>query len=293
MNHLVEVIKAGSRPLLPQPTGMDLLLPRLQGIRAVLFDVYGTLFVSGSGDISLAGGEDRGPALGVALQKAGFTILKSKAPLGALLHSCIERARIAMQAAGTPHPEVCIQTVWSAFIDTAAQRGWLLADGALDLAIVDYECRVNPCWPMPGAMSLLQDIRIAGLAMGIISNAQFYTPLLFEALMGRTVQELGFDRTLCIWSYQHLLGKPSTALFSMAARQLDQAGIDPPEVLFVGNDLRNDIWPAQETGFKTALFAGDARSLRLRNEHPQARQTQPDVILGHLNQLPKVLGLDS
>ena len=41
-------------PLAPEPTGEDPVLPTLHGVRAVVFDVYGTMLVSGSGDISLA-----------------------------------------------------------------------------------------------------------------------------------------------------------------------------------------------------------------------------------------------
>ena len=44
---LADVIRARSRPLAPRPTGAAASPPRLDGIRAVLFDVYGTLVVYG------------------------------------------------------------------------------------------------------------------------------------------------------------------------------------------------------------------------------------------------------
>ncbi len=51
---LIEIIRDRSRPLSPVSTGVDAKLQSLHGIRAVLFDVYGTLFVSSSGEIGIA-----------------------------------------------------------------------------------------------------------------------------------------------------------------------------------------------------------------------------------------------
>jgi putative hydrolase of the HAD superfamily len=49
-----EHLAARLSSLEPIPTGMTPVLPDPGKIEAVLFDVYGTLFISGSGDISLA-----------------------------------------------------------------------------------------------------------------------------------------------------------------------------------------------------------------------------------------------
>ena len=56
-------------------------------------------------------------------------------------------------------------------------------------------------------------------------------------------------------------------------------------MLYVGNDLRNDIWPASLTGCRTALFAGDARSLRLREDDPRYASVDPDRIVTALSQI--------
>jgi putative hydrolase of the HAD superfamily len=53
----------------------------------------------------------------------------------------------------------------------------------------------------------------------------------------------------------------------------------------VGNDMLNDIYPAKKLGFQTALFAGDARSLRLRTDDPRCRNLSADLILTDLEQL--------
>ncbi|MEM1063656.1 MAG: hypothetical protein AAGJ97_15130, partial [Planctomycetota bacterium] len=65
-----EIIADRSMPLEPKPTGVEPRLPEIAGIKAVLFDVYGTLFVSGSGDV------------GTAAASKGDAVLKAFAAVG-------------------------------------------------------------------------------------------------------------------------------------------------------------------------------------------------------------------
>ncbi|MGD8667822.1 MAG: hypothetical protein PVI58_17580, partial [Desulfobacterales bacterium] len=62
-------------------------------------------------------------------------------------------------------------------------------------------------------------------------------------------------------------------------------GIARSSTLVVGNDMLNDIYPAKKMGFQTALFAGDARSLRLRKDDPRCHDLRADLILTDLEQL--------
>ena len=79
--------------------------------------------------------------------------------------------------------------------------------------------------------------------------------------------------------------KPSPRIFDAARRRLSAMGIQPRHALFVGNDMRNDVLPAHRAGFKTALFAGDKRSLRRRKNDPDCRNAAPDLVLTDFNQL--------
>jgi putative hydrolase of the HAD superfamily len=56
-------------------------------------------------------------------------------------------------------------------------------------------------------------------------------------------------------------------------------------VLHVGNDVLNDVLPAAAIGFRTALFAGDRRSLRRRDGDPRVASITPDIVLIHLRDL--------
>ena len=125
--------------------------------------------------------------------------------------------------------------------------------------------------------------------MGIISNAQFYTHELFPALLGQPAEFWGFDPELLYYSYEYGRAKPGLDLHEMAARALEQRGIEPAAAVFVGNDMLNDVRPAARVGFRTALFAGDARSLRLREGHPELDGVSPDLVLTHLSELGECL----
>ena len=123
------------------------------------------------------------------------------------------------------------------------------------------------------------------MLLGIISNAQFYTPFLFDLFLGVNPARLGFDPDLIFFSYQYGYAKPSRFLYDMAAERLYQHGIYADAVLYVGNDMLNDILPAKSVGFKTALFAGDARSLRLRNDDQICSHISADLVITDLIQL--------
>ncbi len=129
-------------------------------------------------------------------------------------------------------------------------------------------------------------LRLAGFQLGIISNSQFYTPLLFPALVDQSLETLGCDPKLSFLSFEHRHAKPGAYLYELARNALEPYGIAATQTLFVGNDMRNDVAPAAGVGFRTALFAGDQRSLRLRLEDADVARITPDIVVTQLNQIP-------
>ena len=71
-----------------------------------------------------------------------------------------------------------------------------------------------------------------------------------------------------------------------AANSADFGSVTNTAYLYIGNDQRNDVWPAAEAGMKTALFAADTRSLRLREDPPDASAVVPALIITDLAQIP-------
>jgi putative hydrolase of the HAD superfamily len=286
---LTEWIRRCSRPLEPVPTDHPEALGPLPGIRAVLFDIYGTLLVSGSGDVGTAHEVTRDDALRGALEEAG--LLRHGQPLArseGLLEQIILQHHERARREGIEYPEVDILEVWG---DALAALGLPpAAPEALRRLAAAYECATNPVWPMPGMPEILDWLAGRGWPLGIVSNAQFYTPLTLEALTGRDLPALGFDPSLCAWSWQLREAKPSPRLFRLVLRRLEKRhGIAPQEVLYVGNDMLKDIAPARALGLRTVLFAGDRRSLRLRQGDPRVEGVRPDRTVARLSRLREIL----
>ncbi|WP_372795438.1 HAD family hydrolase [Pontiella sp.] len=296
MNRLEDIILKNCGPLAPLPTATEPELNRLEGVKAVLFDVYGTLIISGSGDVGTATAIDTSEALTQALVVSGFEGDPEQAGrIGKdLMKAEVQAWHKAGHEAGADFPEVEITKVWKKVIESLKQTEALHAHDIAPEQIrqlgLEYECRVNPVFPMPGSIELLDNLKQRGLPMGIVSNAQYYTPIIFSAFFERSVQEIGFDPDCCIWSYKELKAKPSAQLFPKAGKFLEQNhGVKLSETVYVGNDMLNDIYTAKEAGCKTVLFAGDKRSLRLRETDERCKDLRPDAVITSLNQLLDII----
>ena len=278
---MVELIRQLSAPLAPRPVAGCLpRLARIGGVRGVLFDVYGTLLISAAGDIGsgAASWEAKCAAMTAALDDAGVAgAAPGAAAMVAALEAAIGAEHTAARARGVAYPEVDLRELWRRLLPgagTAAER-----------AAVSYECRTNPVWPMPGAADAVAALQARG-PVGIVSNAQFFTPLVLAALL----PELRIDPRLAVWSFAEREAKPSPRLFAAAAaRMARHCRLQPRELVMVGNDVRNDLLGARAAGLRTALFAGDARSLRLRRDDPRCAAVCPDLVLTGLSQLPFAL----
>ena len=264
-------------PMKPLPTSMMPGGVLTKKIQCLLFDVYGTLFISGCGDIDAAGNA-LPPEQKLELLVRKYDVGKAPQALVAELRDAIEQKHSCLKSSGVDYPEIQIDKIWQQIL------------GIGDIQVVrkfaiEYELIVNPVYPMPGLKRLLAAVRQQNLATGIISNAQFFTPLLFEWFLGASMEKLGFDSRLIFMSYQLGVAKPSMKIFEMAATAVKTMGLETATTLFVGNDMLNDIYPARSLGFQTALFAGDRRSLRLRADDPRCRDLSADLILTDLAQL--------
>jgi len=277
-----------SAPLEPIATSVTPRVQALLGIKAIVFDVYGTLLCSGVGDISVDQATDRDPALREAMEAVGLTVARGKRFREKWVQEVRAHQDMGKQQ-GVEYPEVDICCVWGRFLEKMQAEGLLSGDldsATLTRASVEYECRVNPAWPMPGFQALLDTLKAEHFHLGIISNAQFFTPTLLEVLSGKSLESLGFEEGGCLWSYRLLEAKPSVRLYQKSAMYWESVhGIHPGEVLYVGNDLLNDIWPAQKVGFRTALFAGDARSLRMHKGDTRVEGVAADLVITELNQI--------
>ena len=147
-----EVFRRHARPLSPIATGWTPVLTPLHGVRAVLFDLYGTLLVSGSGEVGTEA-DASDAAMAEALAAVGVR------PCGPLDHAvaCLFEAIEAMhdeaRRDGRDYPEIDVREAWRRVLTELEHRGRIEPAGqGVDLArlAVEYEARANPVWPMPG-----------------------------------------------------------------------------------------------------------------------------------------------
>ncbi|MDY6792464.1 MAG: HAD family hydrolase [Thermodesulfobacteriota bacterium] len=264
-------------PLSPLPTPLQQSGKLDKKIKCILFDIYGTLFISGSGDIGTA------KKILQETDKIEYLLEKFKIKINSktLLKNFFQTVKNQHEKSrktGIDYPEIEIDKIWMRVI------GEDNSQTAREFAL-EFELIVNPVYPMPYLKQVLRELKNRHIIVGIISNAQFFTPYLFDWFLKSDLDNLGFEPNLTLFSYKFGYAKPSSFLFEVASSRLKQVNIPAGSVLYVGNDMLNDIYPAQKTGFMTGLFAGDARSLRLRSDEPLCENLSADIIITDLIQL--------
>lgn len=278
--------------MLPEATDVDPVLPDVSGIRAFITDIYGTLIISAAGDIGSTQENASTKAMRKVIKCLGDGFAEANPlELAADYEAGIRRHQDVLRKEGNRSPEVEIREVWLDVLRPHSEEAISMAN-IEEVALV-YECAVNPVWEMPGAATAVEAIARARLRLGVISNAQFYTSAVCEGVLGKSLSDLGFESELSVLSYVLRESKPSRRLFEIAADRLKEIGIEPDGVFYLGNDMIKDILPAAAVGFRTGLFAGDGRSLRL-GDMPLAEAVNiPDAVITDWQQIPPMLGIDS
>lgn len=287
-----ELVKQFCRPIQPIPSNEPKSLVRLKDIRGVVLDVYGTLLVSDSGEFSNQTSERELAAFETACHFAKVEIEPGDESGVEIFKKGINCLRELRLTQGTSFPEIDIIDAWDWAFSQFALKGRLAAQSSeinLPLFSLVYELQQNPCWAMPEARTLLEKLQERGLVVAIVSNAQFYTRGILEELLARSLDELGIEPRRQFWSFEHGHAKPSDFLFLAAIEEFAKSGIQASQLIFVGNDMLHDLLPANRLGLRTALFAGDARSLRKRKEDLRVGSLKPDLVLEALTDLLECL----
>lgn len=281
----------------------------LNEIRAVIFDVYGTLIQYWKADFAQQGARE-GVMLGAFLKVIDYfglgKTLSAMNPVNDpektlfdFYHGLIALDHDKSRAKGVEFPEVRIEQLWGLILmmlkrngyepqntglgsdsDVAKCMGYLYHFHALDRGLY------------PGVARALKGLMDKNMRLGIVSNSQFYTPLdLTLFLRDQTngaVEDYNelFDHELVHFSYETGRAKPDPLMFRRLYDALYEYSILPSETLFVGNDLRADIAVAADAGMKTALFCGDARSTFL---HDLVGTVVPDLTFTSYADLPSLV----
>jgi FMN phosphatase YigB (HAD superfamily) len=227
-------------------------------IRAVIFDIYGTLLEVGPPP----------PDADARWQRLCRDLLHTEPRLGRLDFSLatsrvIARLHQAARDRGIPWPEVHWPSVVAEVLPELAQ----LPRPNQEEFLFRHIQTGHTTSMTEDTAAALRSLKERASLLGIASNAQAYTLReLEEALATQALDMHLFEHDLCFWSFEHGFSKPDPHVFQILTARLAARGIHPAEILMVGDRFDNDITPAQAHGWQTwqvgASEDGDWASLR-------------------------------
>lgn len=284
-------------------------LVRLPGIRAVTWNLYGTLLAISHGELLFQ--HPTAFVMDLALDKTvqefkmwGSMSRKPGQPAEYMKHiytTVLDEQRL-QPAAGEKHPEIAADRIWEAILKKLLQKDYKFDAGFFG-SLNEFSRKVayffhaslqgTACYP--GCAQALRHVADAGLAQGLLADGQcFSTVQLQRGLAAQEGAGPALDEVipppLRVLSCEVRARKPSERLFRQALQALGERGIKPDQVLHVGSRISQDIVPARRLGLKTALFAGDRVSLQATPEQLKEPTSRPDVLLTELPQIAEVVG---
>ena len=278
------------------------------GIKAVTWNVYGTLLRITDGDLLLLPAQEI--RMQVALEKTiqEFNMWqsmtrKSGAPWEHLLtqyKEVMEEMQLTVPAKKGDIGQVSSTKLWRKLISRLEQKQYEYDSDfygdpdeyAEKVAFFFHSC-LQGVAAMDTAASVVKAVAEAGIVQGILSDGQPFTlTQLLRAFQATTkLPPLGrlFAAECVILSSEVGVKKPSRTLFTTAAEAFARKGLDPSEILYVSNRWQDDLTVAKQTGFRTALFAGDKNSLQASAVELLTSDLRPDRLLTELTQIRNLL----
>jgi len=297
------VVSAQSGPL--EPYWGD-----LHGIRAVLWDVYGTLCGAAVGDLEQSLVQEGRLQSAARATIAEFELGEALARLYpdtpgdlALRDRYLEligQSHKHSEAAGVEYPEVVIENIWLTILRDCCGKGYQpfhdepIMNTAYRIAYF-FDAQFQQMFLYQGINKCLRGLKNAGIIQGIISNAQFYTPIHLRRLLRLAEQNRNleldefFSEGLMFFSYELGYSKPNTAAFQQARDKLGLEGIAQHEICYIGNDMLKDIRPALSVGMRAVLFAGDQDQVVSRRDDERCKDLAASAVVTEPSQITDIL----
>jgi putative hydrolase of the HAD superfamily len=209
-------------------------------LRAVIFDIYGTLLEVGPPPTDAAARWEHlwRETFGTAprLTLARFTVACDE---------IIAREHALARARWIPFPEIC----WPAVAAETLRELHGLSATARDEFLFQQARLWHTTRMTAEAAAALRWLQERSCRLGIASNAQAYTRReLHEGLASHGLEMDLFEPSLCFWSYEHGFSKPDPHVFQILSARLAMHGIPTAEVLMIGDRVTHDIVPAKAHG---------------------------------------------
>ncbi|HID22150.1 MAG TPA: HAD family hydrolase [Planctomycetaceae bacterium] len=296
-------------PKLQRPKASPFTKP-LAGIRAVTWNVYGTLLHISDGRLLLMHPQEL--RMQVALEKTieEFHMWQSmsRKPGAPWEYMLIQYKRLVEDAemAGTNRPgdfpRVDAARIWRKLIGRLLENEYTYDESFYgDLEELSekvaffFHKALQGVEPMPQALETLTAVTAAGRKQGLLSDSQPFTLVEMLRALRRQGTLPPLDQlvtpTCLTLSHQEGVRQPSKSLYAACVRRFRDLGIEPHEILHVGSRLREDLAVAKQFGMKTALFAGDKESLQATPQEVKDPTMKPDRLLTDLAQLKNILGI--
>ncbi len=280
----------------------------LPGIKAVTWNVYGTLLRITDGDLcQLAPQQLR---MQIALEKTikEFNMWQSMsrkpgAPWEYMLaqyKDVFAEMQLIAPASKGDIGQVDSTKLWRKLISRLEYKEYQYdedfygnADEYAEKVAFFFHLSLQGTAAMEKAAVVLTAVMEAGFAQGLLADGQSFTLVqLLRALPGPTkLPAVGRLLTpgCVVLSYDVGVRKPSPTLFATAVEAFGRIGLSPEEILYVSNRLRDDLSIAKQFGFRTVLFAGDKNSLQASADDLKQPDLRPDRLLTKLTQIRHVL----
>lgn len=283
----------------------------LTGIKAVLWDVYGTL-------LRIVGGElvqqhEQQVRVQVALEKTiqefNMWYSMTRKPgqpweyMFQQYSKLVEEAELVRTPAKGDTPEIDSAKIWGKILDRLRRNEYtydesLYGDFDQLAAKVAYFYHANQqgVCAADGASQALESVLQLGRRQGLLANGQCFTiAQLNRALCQQQpgIMLQGLLKANCVFlSTQFGVRIPSPTLFTLVERGVRQAGFAPDNVLVVSCRLRDHLASAKRYGFRTALYAADASCCKVEAADLKNSELRPDRLLTELVQISDVLAGD-
>ena len=294
-----------------EPANASAYVKPLAGVRAVTWNIYGTLLRISDGELLLQVPQTL--RMQIALEKTieefkmwGSMYRKPGAPWEAM-HQQYGRFLVERRMVGTRQkgdvPEVNLAEIWRKLVAQLEQkeyeydRGFYGDEDELSIRIAYFfHASLQGVEAAPNALDALTSVSDAGLTQALLADAQPFTLVqTLRALRTQGTPEMPgglFAADCSVLSCHEGIRKPSGSLYQTCPERLAEHGIEPGEVLHVSNRLRDDLAPAKQAGMRTALYAGDKLSLKATKADVLDPALKPDRLLTDLGQIRDILSLN-
>ncbi|MEX0727239.1 MAG: HAD hydrolase-like protein [Planctomycetaceae bacterium] len=285
-------------------------LKKIPGIRAVLWNLYGTLLHISEGELLFS--HPQPLRMQIALDKTihEFNMWQSMtrkpgAPWEYLLpkyQQLLDSARMTATRRKGDVPEIDTAQIWEKLISRLEQKEYQYdvafygdREELAEKVAYFFHASLQGVDVYPRGLETMQAVLAAGYRQGLLADVQSFSLPQMLRVMGRGGKLNDLTEIItpgCVTlSIARGVRKPSISLFEASVDELGELGIRPEAILYISSRLPDDLAIAKRMGMRTALFAGDKTSLRAGGDELKNPEMRPDRLLTELYQVTQLLDL--